>query len=187
MPQVRDWTAMRDNAARLLEERTGHDLAHWLARARAEAPADKEGVKAWLTREGVTGYGRDLVVWEVAGYPDFLTASANELIDGQYAGKPHLRPIYDALIAATAGLGQAVVQSRKTYVSLVAPKRTFAIVQAGKTRVELALRLKERQPSGRLERSRIHENMPVGVKLARLEEVDDEVLALLREAYEANA
>src|SRR5690606_26971750 len=116
--------------------------------------------RAWLEGQGVTGYGRDLVIWEVVGYPDFLTASADELVDGQYADKPHLRPIYDALIAAVANLGEAVVQSRKTYVSLVAPRRTFAIVQASKTRVELALRLKDREPAGRLERSRIHENMP---------------------------
>lgn len=187
MPEVRDWTFMRDNAARLLKERTGQDLDHWLARAKAEAPADREGLKAWLEAEGASGYGRDLVLWGVLGYPDFLTASADELVDGQYADRPHLRPVYDAIIVAVASLEGAVVQSRKTYVSLVAPKRTFAIVQASKTRVELGLRLKGREPSGRLERSRIHENMPVGVKLIRVEEVDDEVLALLREAYEANA
>jgi hypothetical protein len=187
MAEVRDWTFMRDNAARLLKARTGHDLAHWLARAKAEAPTDRDGVKAWLEGEGVTGYGRDLVVWEVVGYPDFLTASADELVDGQYADRPHLRPIYDALIAAVAGLDGAVVQSRKTYVSLVAPGRTFAIVQASKMRVELGLRLKDRAPYGRLERSRIHENMPVGVKLTRIEDLDEEVLALLREAFEANA
>ena len=33
------------------------------------------------------------------GYPDFLLASADQLIDGQYEDRPQLRAIYDATIA----------------------------------------------------------------------------------------
>ena len=36
------------------------------------------------------------------GYPDFFLSSADELIDGQYADRPQLRPIFDALIEAAA-------------------------------------------------------------------------------------
>ena len=60
------------------------------------------------------------------GYPDFVTASADELIEAQYADRPHLRPIYEAIVAATRKLGDFVIQARKGYVSLVTPRRTFA-------------------------------------------------------------
>jgi hypothetical protein len=64
------------------------------------------------------------------GYPDFLTAESGELIDGQYADRPQLRPILDAVLAMLPALGPVTVQARKTIVSLVTPRRTFAVVQA---------------------------------------------------------
>ena len=77
---------------------------------------------------------------EQYGYPDFLLASADKLIDRQYADRQQLRPIFDALLAAATGLENVVVQTRKTYVSLVTPVRTFArIVPATKQRVDLGL------------------------------------------------
>ena len=38
-----------------------------------------------------SGYPQMLLVMERFGYPDFLLASADELIDGQYADRPELR------------------------------------------------------------------------------------------------
>ena len=71
-----------------------------------------------------------------------LTAEARELIDGQYADRAHLRPVLDAVLAALPGLGPVTVQARTTLVSLVTPRRTFAVVQATtKNRVDLGLRL----------------------------------------------
>jgi hypothetical protein len=84
-------------------------------------------------------------------YPDFLTAGADELIAGQYADRPRLRPILDAVLAAVPALGPVTVQARKTIVSLVTPRRTFAVVQATtKSRVDLGLRLDHERPGGRL-------------------------------------
>jgi hypothetical protein len=70
----------------------------------------------------------------------------------------------------------AVLQARKTYVSLVASRRTFARVQATtKNRVDLGLRLEGREPGGRLKPSRIHETMQIQISLTAPEEVDSEV------------
>src|SRR2546422_5171175 len=85
------------------------------------------------------------------GYPDFLLATADELIDGQYADRAQLRPIFDALIDAAAGLGPGTIQARQTYVSLVSPRRTFARVPATtKNPGDLGLRVEGRKPKGRL-------------------------------------
>jgi hypothetical protein len=79
-----------------------------------------------------------------------LTAEARELIDGQYADRPHLRPVLDAVLAALPGLGPVTVQARTTLVSLVTPRRTFAVVQATtKNRADLGLRLDTVGPGGR--------------------------------------
>ena len=62
-----------------------------------------------------------LLVMERFGYPDFLLASADELIDGQYADRPALRPILDEVLLRAAEVGEVDVQARKTYVTLVTP------------------------------------------------------------------
>jgi Family of unknown function (DUF5990)/Domain of unknown function (DUF5655) len=122
-----------------------------------------------------------------SGESDFLTADADELIAGQYADRPGLRPVLDAVLAALPPLGPVTVQARKTIVSLVSPRRTFAAVQATtKSRVYLGLRLMDTEPAGRLLAAR---NLNVGalnlmVALTGPGEVDEEVLGWLRRAYD---
>jgi len=80
-----------------------------------------------------------------------------------------------------------VVQTRKTYVSLVTPRRTFARIQpTTRQRVDLGLRLEGQQPGGRLTPSKIHETMPLQISLTSLDEVDAEVLDWLQRAYDRN-
>lgn len=187
MVKIRDWKSMQDLSARLLQERTGEDVATWNQRIVQEEINDEKSLRAWLTKQGVTGYAQGLLVMERFGYPDFLLASADDLIAGQYADRPQLRPIFDALIEAAAGLGEVTIQTRKTYVSLVTPRRTFARVQpTTKNRVDLALRLAEHKPSGRLQPSKIHETTPLQISLASVDDIDTDVLNWLQEAYEQN-
>jgi hypothetical protein len=83
--------------------------------------------------------------------------------------------------------GELTVQARKTYVSLVTPRRTFARLQpTTKTRLDLGLRLEGMEPGGRLKPSKIHETMKLQVSLSAPEQVDAEVLGWLRRAYEEN-
>lgn len=173
--------------ARLLEERTGKGVDFWNARVRKMNPKDETSLRAWLTKQGVTGYAQTLLVMERFGYPDFMTASASELIDHQYADRPHLRPVLDAILKAAGDLGEVTVQARKTFISLVSPRRTFARVQAAThDRVDLALRLEHPRPGGRLQASRVHEGMPVQIGFATAKDVDAEALRWLRRAYEEN-
>jgi hypothetical protein len=91
--------------------------------------ADEASLRSWLTGQEVTGYPQQLLVMETFGYPEFLKASADELIDGQYADRPDLRPILDVIVAHLPRLGEVTIQARKGYVSLLTPRRTFATVQ----------------------------------------------------------
>jgi len=187
MNETRDWRGMMAMYARQLKERTGMDVEAWNRRIQAEPINDEQSLRSWLREQGVTGYAQSLLVMERFGYPDFLVASADELVDGQYTDRPQLRPIYAAILEAAAGLGEVIVQTRKTYVSLVTPRRTFARVQpTTKNRVDLALRLEGQKPGGRLQPSHIQETMQVQIGLTSPEEVDAEVLDWLQKAYNQN-
>ena len=186
-PEAQGWESYLQGVAQRLQDQTGQDLKAWNSRVLADGPADEAGLRAWLAGQGVTGYSANLLVRERFGYPDWFTASAEDLIGGQYGDRPALRPIYDAVIEAALDLGEVVVQARKTYVSLVSPKRTFARIQATtRTRVDLALRLDSNLTGGRLQPSKVHEHTPVQISFARAEEVDDEARAWLARAWREN-
>jgi hypothetical protein len=148
-------------SARLLKERTGEDVDVWNRRVKKESFNDKKALRAWLTKQGVTGYAQSLLVMERFGYPDFLLASADELVEGQYGDRPHLR--------------------------LVSSRRTFARVQpTTKNRVDLGLRLDGQKPGGRLQPSKIHDTMRLQISFTTRDEVDSEALDWLQRAYDRN-
>ena len=121
----------------------------------------------------------------LAGY---LTAEADDLIAGQYRDRPRLRPVLDAVLAELPALGPVTVQARGPIVSLVTPRRTFAVVKAtAKSRVDLGLRLDHTQPGGRLLPARDIGAATVRIPLTAPDEIDDEVLGWLRRAYDENA
>jgi hypothetical protein len=73
---------------------------------------------------------------------------------------------------------------------LRAPRRTFAVVQAStKSRLDLGLRLPDREPGGRLLPAKSIGNgaCTVRIALTAVEDLDDEAVALLTEAWSANA
>lgn len=188
MIETRDWGRNRQMWIRVLEKQTGEGVDVWTRRIKRARLRDETALRAWLGAHGVSGYARQLLVMERFGYPDFVLASADELIDRQYADRRELRPIYDAVIAATKGFGDVALQARKTYVSLVTPSRTFArVVPSTKTRVDLGLRLEAQTPTGRLRPSTIHPTMQLQVGLETPADVDAEVVRWLRRAYAENS
>lgn len=186
--QAQDWSTSVEWIERLLTERTGSGVKEWNQRVRDTGIADEQKLRSWLAGQGITGYPQMLLVYERFGYPDFWLASADDLIQGQYRDREHLRPVLDAVLAAAGGLGDMTVQARKGYVALVSPKRTFAMVQATtKERVDLALRLPDASPGGRLLAAKSLAHGNVRVALTGPDDVDDEVVRLLERAYDANS
>lgn len=178
---------MRTTIEAILERRTGAGVAEWNARVRASgADADEPSLRAWLTAQGVTGYPQMLMVMERFGYPDYLTATAGELIDGQYADRPALRPILDQVVMLAESFGSVAVQARKGYVALVTPRRTFAVVQATtRSRVDLGLRLTpERRPDRLLPAPSVgNDAITARIPLSSADDLDDEAAELLELAY----
>ncbi len=99
------------------------------------------------------------------------------------------RPILDTVVAVAAALGEVEVQARKTYATLLTPRRTFAAVRpTTKTRVDLGLRIDGEHPGGRLldGRNTAAGSVNLRLPLSTIDDVDDEAFGLLRRAYQAN-
>jgi hypothetical protein len=188
MTKTLDWQRNKEMWVRVLQKQTGEGVVEWNRRIRKQRLRGERSLRAWLARQGVTGYAQSLLVMEQFGYPDFVRATADQLIARQYADRPHLRPIYDAIVRAATSCGDVVIQARKTFVSLLSPRRTFARVQpTTRTRVDLGLRLDGRRPRQRLRPSKIHETMPLQVSFETADEVDSEVQKWLHQAYVENS
>lgn len=185
----RTWREMVQECQELLLRRTGHDVAWWVERARQEEIPDEAALAVWMREEhGVTGYPVSAVSWELFGYPDFMLLAADELLDGQYAGREHLRPIADSLLAWADGTDDVTVQLRKGYVSLHSPRRKFAqITPATRSAVDLALRWEGPAPA-RLEPAPARRGDPFTrrVRLRAASEVDEDLLVLLSAALRQN-
>ncbi|MBO0852830.1 MAG: hypothetical protein J2P18_03580 [Nocardia sp.] len=188
MGETKSWRQMRDWQVGLLERATGATLGTWNARVREAGLADEAALRNWLRQRGVTGYAQMLLVHERFGYPEFFTRTGEELIEGQYADRPALRPLFDTVIARLPEVGDEVtVQARKMYVSLLTPRRTFAVVAADtKSRVDIGLRLADPVDNRLLPAG----NRWSGAMTARFPLTDvgdvDEVVRWLRQAYRDN-
>ena len=91
------------------------------------------------------------------------------------------------MLATLPALGHVTVQARKTVVSLVSPRRTFAAVQATtKSRVDLGLRLDGVEPAGRVlpAKNIASGTINLRITLSGPGDVDDEVIGWLKRAYD---
>jgi len=189
------WQLMVDNNKALLVRKTGQDTAHWAGKARAAGIRNDGELRRWMRDEfGVTGYAQYAVSWEMFGYPDFMLRDADELIGGQYANHPHLRPIADALLAwasATEGVG---IQMRKGYVSLHSRRRKFAqVTRTTNNAVDVTLRLDttvlDSPAEGRIDavKTRADDPFTRRIRLTSEDQVDDGLLEILAAALDQNS
>lgn len=110
-----------------------------------------------------------------------------DLVEAQYKGqKAALRPIYTTLIEKLRALGPDVeITPKKTYVS-VRRNRDFAILQpTNPAAFDVGIRLEGEPVTKRLEASgSFNQAVTHRVRLTSLKDVDDELVAWLRRAYE---
>jgi hypothetical protein len=174
---------------RNLEANTGKSIDAWIATARATGHTKHGQIVAQLKKNhGLShGYANQIALRALAAAKP-PAASEVDPIDNLYAGaKAGLRPIHDALTAAIRRFGSDVEFSpKKSYVSLRRSKQ-FALIQPSTaTRVDVGLILKEVPAVGRLEESGSFNAMFTHrVRLASPAEVDTELIAWLRQAYDA--
>ena len=111
--------------------------------------------------------------------------TAEDLVANQYKGKEVLLPIYNKLISIVSDFGDDVtITPKKTSVSFIRKKQFTLIKPATKTRIDLGLKLKDKPTTERLENSGPFGSMCTHrVKLTSLEQIDDELISWIKEAY----
>ncbi len=172
-----------------LPEKTGKDLDEWMTHL-AGAGLEKHGqmVAHLKSEHGMTHGYANLVVHCFRGLPTQQGREDGSLVAAQYAGaKAPLMPIYGALIAEVSALGDDVeLAPKKAYVSLRRRKQFGLVQPSTKTRVDVGIKLPGVAPTNRLEASGSFNSMVSHrVRLGSVEDVDGELVAWLREAYEA--
>ena len=173
-----------------LREKTGKALDEWLTILRAsKRTKHKEFMELLKNEHGLTHGFANMIALQALHSDSHTASDTDALVDAQYAGaKAGLRRIYDALLAAVRKFGKDVeVAPKKAYVSLRRNKQ-FAIIQpSSATRVDVGINLKGAEPAGRLEASGSFNAMVSHrVRLSKPSEVDSELLAWLKKAYEAS-
>jgi predicted transport protein len=112
--------------------------------------------------------------------------SAEQVLDGLYIGpKEVLRPIHDKLIVAMRKFGDFEEAPKKTYVSYRRKKQFAMIGPATNTRVEVGLNMKGVEATDRLQQLPAGQMCNYKVKLTDAKEVDAELIAWIKTAYEA--
>ncbi|MET0735291.1 MAG: DUF4287 domain-containing protein [Microbacterium sp.] len=166
-----------------LPANTGRSLDEWFVVLDAAGLAKHSEMLALLKTEyGVThGYANGIALQ----YRSRGASTADEdLVDAQYAGaKAALRPIYEALLTAVARFGDDVeISPKKASVSLRRSKQFALIEPASAARIQLGINLKGAPPTERLLAATgmcTHK-----VSLRAIDEVDDELRAWLKSAYD---
>ncbi|MBK7598247.1 MAG: DUF4287 domain-containing protein [Acidobacteria bacterium] len=172
-----------------IEKRSGKSLAE-LAAILKSSGLNKHGeMRDYLKRELGMGHGdANTFVHHFLGHLE-TTASlpaggVSDVLADIYVGpKAALRPIHEALIEAIDLLGQYETAPKKGYVSLRRKKQFAMIGPATNTRVELGLNMKGVTPTDRLVEMKPGGMCNYKVKLEKVDEVDAEVTAWIRHAF----
>lgn len=171
-----------------IQKKTGKSLEELGALLRATGLTKHGELRDWAKKELGLGHGdANTLVHTVMKQEDAPppAAGSDAVLDEIYTGpKAGMRPIHEKLIAAINKFGEYEIAPKKGYVSLRRKKQFAMLGPATNTRFEVGLNMKDIPGAGRLE-----ELPPKGmcshkVKLTGPAEVDAELLAWIKTAYD---
>ena len=136
-----------------LFKNTGKTLEQWIEIVKQKNFAKHGEIINFLKDEHGFSYGfANLVAHKSKGSDAGSVEDSSELIEKQYKGKEHFKPLYKTLMAEIMKFGNDIeVAPKNAYVSL-RRKKQFALLQpATKTRFEIGLIIKGQDAKGVLE------------------------------------
>jgi hypothetical protein len=184
-----------------LKDKTGRSREEWVALVKKEGPKDEKSRAAWLNKKHKFGTFNSVWLAQRAGGkstdhddPETYLKAAVGYVEEQYSGaKENLRAIYDALLTLGRSLGADVKACPcKTMVPLYREHVFAQIKPTTNTRVDLGMCLthyKGKLPKriidtgGAAKKDRITHR----IEVKHLSDVDNELKAWLKTAYELDA
>ena len=173
---------MMDN----LFKNTGKTLEQWIDIVKKQNLEKHGEILKFLKEEHSFTHGfANMVAMKSRGADASSVENKDELIEKQYEGKEHFKPIFDKLMSEVLKFGKDVeVAPKNAYVSL-RRKKQFAILNpATKTRFEVGINLKGQEPKGKLEAEKPNAMCSHKIKLTDLTEIDKEVIEWIKTAYD---
>jgi Domain of unknown function (DUF4287)/Domain of unknown function (DUF5655) len=145
----------------------------------------------WLKSEFELGHGHATAIAHEIVNADAPKATQDEAIAKLFSGKKEKwRKPYDTLAAKLSKFGKDVtVGTTSSYISLLRNGKKFGIVMPSSAeRIDIGIKFKGVKPTARLESAGTWHNMVTHrVRINAPEEIDKEVLAWLKQAYDANS
>jgi predicted transport protein len=170
-----------------LHKKTGKTLEQWIALVKKENFGKHSEVISFLKdKHGLTYGYANLVAHRLKGTDAGSAENKDDLIEKQYKGKEHLRPMYDRLLEEIQKFGDDVeIAPKNAYVSL-RRKKQFAMLQpATKTRFEIGINLKGQQPAGKLEAITAANAMcSHRINISDINDIDKDIIYWLKLAYD---
>lgn len=102
-----------------------------------------------------------------------------------YSGKEALRPIHDAIMERLEDLGDFEVSAKKSYVSLRRRKQFAMVGPATRSQVEIGLDFDHADPPERLRPEKAGRMCRYKVRISDVDEVDEELIGWMRQAWES--
>jgi len=170
-----------------LHKNSGKTLEQWIAIVTKEK-LEKHGEIVRFLKENhklTHGYA-NLVAHKTKGSDAGSVENTSDLIEKQYIGKEHLKPIYEKLLGEIQNFGGDIeIAPKNAYVSM-RRKKQFAILQpATKTRFEIGINLKGQEPKGKLEAINTPNAMcSHRINVTDTKEIDTEIIGWLKQAYD---
>lgn len=166
-----------------MPDKTGKSLKEWISILKTKSFAKhSEGVNFLKKEHNVThGFANTIVTLSKEE-----NTTPTDLVKNQYKGKEDLLPMYQELLSVVKNFGEDVtIAPKKTSISIIRKKQFVLIKPATKTRIDLGLKLKDTPTTGRLENSGPFGTMCTHrVKISNLNEIDNELIGWMKEAYQ---
>ena len=169
-----------------IENKTGQKLSALCAQICASGKVSHGEVRSWVMEKFGLGYGDANALAHAAKVETSSTAPDDDPLAAIYAGKKeHLRSIHDALIAAIGSWGEFEQSPKKAYVALRRKKQFAMLGPKNASASELGINLKNEINSSRVIAQKPGGMCQYAVVLTNADDIDPEVLGVLRQAFDA--
>ena len=175
-----------------IQKKTGRSLDE-LAGIIEKSGLTKHGeIRDYLKRELGLGHGDANALVHAVLQSDGQRAaegkSSDQVLDEMYSGaKAHMRPIHEKLMKEINKLGEFEIVPKKGYVSLRRKRQFVMIGPKTNTRFEVGINARDLKQNARLLEQPTGSMCNYIVNLSDVREVDSELIAWLRSAFERAA